>query len=118
MARFIHSPVSINKMQPSVMRLKAELHKPSQIPLPQLKKQLYYRCKRMGSLEVEVVLTRWLDSHLEEMSEEQVRQFDHEVVQLENPVLHAYLLKGEEPHIYHDNHYINLLREYVGSLKK
>lgn len=92
--------------------VKEQVHS-SSVPADALKRRLYYRCKRMGTLEVEVLLMRYLDQKLPGMDAAQVHQFDKEVVQLENPVLSAYLLKGTPLAPEHDTPLLSELQTFV-----
>lgn len=51
------------------------------------RRQIKYRCGYIGTKELEIVLSDWLDMNAPNMTYEQLEQFDKEVLDIENPQL-------------------------------
>ena len=77
-----------------------------------------YRAGHIGTKELEIVLRDYLKLHQDEMSYEDVEQFDHEILNVENPQMQRYLMNGEELLPEHDNRYMNVLLQYIEARKK
>ena len=59
------------------------------------RKQLLYRLKCYGNKEIEILLVDWFTQHSEELSYEELVQFDTDVLNIENPSLIRYLMNGD-----------------------
>ena len=77
------------------------------------RRQIKYRCGYIGTKELEIVLSDWLDMNAPNMTYAELEQFDKEVLDIENPQLQRYLMNGEPIEKKHDNHYMNALVDYV-----
>jgi len=65
------------------------------------KKQVFWRIRNIGQLELEFLLMKWYES--QNMNLEQLKQFTEEVLQMENPEMNKYFVKFDAPpenHIY------------------
>jgi antitoxin CptB len=65
------------------------------VPPDELSRALRWRCRR-GMRELDLLLTRWLDTRYEHSSSED-RALFQQLLELPDPELAAYLLVGERP---------------------
>ncbi len=59
------------------------------------KRQVWWRIRNMGQLEIEVLLLRWYKTQEENLNLNDLREFTTEVLEVELPVLNKYLLQSE-----------------------
>jgi len=59
------------------------------------KKQVAWRIRNMGQLEIEFLLMKWFDKYGDEMSLDQLKNLTTEVLEQEIPELNKYLLRKE-----------------------
>jgi len=59
------------------------------------KKQVKWRVRNMGQLELEVLLLKWYDKNESKLSLEDLKEFTKEVLELEIPELNKYLLQHQ-----------------------
>ena len=59
------------------------------------KAKLKWHCRR-GMLELDLILTRFVDAHIDRMSEEQIDAFD-QLLSCTDPELFSWLMGYEEP---------------------
>ena len=81
------------------------------------KRQIMYRAGHIGTKELEILLRDWLLLNQEGMNYEDVEQFDHEILSIENPQMQRYLINGEDVLPEHDNKYMRILLDYVQARK-
>ena len=72
-----------------------------------------YRCGHIGTKELEIVLRDYLELHANQMTYEELEQFDADILDIENPQMQRYLMNGDDILPEHDNKYMNILVEYV-----
>ena len=85
--------------------------------LESFRKQLMYRCGRFGTKEIEIILTDWFKEHAAGLSYNELKQFDIDVLNMENPQMIRYLLSGEPLDGQHDNKFMRIIVEYVNKRK-
>jgi succinate dehydrogenase flavin-adding protein (antitoxin of CptAB toxin-antitoxin module) len=56
------------------------------------KKQLFWRIRNMGQLEIELILQKWWDKNKDKLTLEDMKAFSQEVLEMENPDLNNYLV--------------------------
>lgn len=77
-----------------------------------------YRSLHIGTKELEIVLSDWLKLNGKNLSYEELDEYDHNVLDIENPSLQRYLINGEPLKEQHDNKYMRILKKYVEDRKK
>ena len=77
-----------------------------------------YRSKHIGTKELEILLADWLILNQDKLTYEDVEQYDHEILSVENPQLQRYLINGEPLLPEHNNKYMNILLDYVKARKE
>ena len=77
-----------------------------------------YRAGHIGTKELEILLRDYLKINQESMTYEQVEQFDHEILSIENPSMQRYFINGEPVIPEHDVHYVRVLIDYIDARKK
>ena len=94
-------------------------HKYSQRPadINAFKRQIMYRASHIGTKELEILLRDWLLLNQDNLSYDDVVEFDDQVINIENPQLQRYLVNGEPLLPEHDNKYMNILMGYVQARK-
>jgi succinate dehydrogenase flavin-adding protein (antitoxin of CptAB toxin-antitoxin module) len=60
------------------------------------KKQVQWRIRNMGQLELEFLLLKWWEHNESRMTLSDLNQFAREVLEVENPVLNRKLVKRDE----------------------
>ena len=75
------------------------------------KKQIFWRIRNLGQLELEYIVFKWYDVHSKDMTSEDLKAFSEEVLEMENPDLNKYLVNMHvaDPSLV----YINKIQEYV-----
>ena len=76
-----------------------------------------YRAAHIGTKELEIVLADWLSMNMDNMSYEDLEEFDANVLDIENPQLQRNLMNGDPLLPQHDNKYMNILMKYVEARK-
>ena len=76
-----------------------------------------YRSKHIGTKELEIVLGDWLVLNQHKMSYQDVEEYDHQILSIENPSLQRYLINGEDVLEEHQNKYMQILVDYVKARK-
>jgi succinate dehydrogenase flavin-adding protein (antitoxin of CptAB toxin-antitoxin module) len=59
------------------------------------KKQVFWRVRNMGQLELEVILTRWWEANSANMSLDEMNKFTKEVLEKEVPELNKYFVNHQ-----------------------
>ena len=68
--------------------------------------------------ELEIILRDFLKMNQDNMSYQDLEEFDRDVLDVETPSLNRYLVNEDEVEEQHKNRYIKLLVEYVEARKK
>ena len=76
-----------------------------------------YRSSHIGTKELEIILSDWLKIHQDDLSYQDVEDYDHQILSVENPSLQRYLVNGEPVLPEHDNKYMRILLEYMKARK-
>lgn len=74
------------------------------------KKQIFWRIRNLGQLELEWVVFKWYDAHQEKLSLGELKEFSEEVLEMENPELNNYLVNFKEAD--KKLKYVNKIQEY------
>ena len=77
-----------------------------------------YRSSHIGTKELEIVLADWLTLNQHKMSYQDVEEYDHQILSIENPSLQRYLINGESIVPEHQNKYVQILVDYVKARKE
>jgi succinate dehydrogenase flavin-adding protein (antitoxin of CptAB toxin-antitoxin module) len=56
------------------------------------KKQIFWRLRNMGQLELEIILMRWWEENKNQMSMNELEEFSKEVLEKEIPELNLYFI--------------------------
>ena len=72
-----------------------------------------YRSSHIGTKELEIILSDWLKINQETLSYQDVEEYDHQILSVENPSLQRYLVNGEVVLPEHDNKYMRILMKYM-----
>ena len=72
-----------------------------------------YRSSHIGTKELEIILSDWLKLNQDNLSYEDVEEYDHMILSVENPSLQRYLVNGEDVLPEHDNKYMRILLKYM-----
>ena len=75
------------------------------------KMQVLWRVRNFGQLELEVLVGRWIEPKINNMSMEELRLFTDEILEKEVVELDGYLLKNKD--IPEGRHYTKLLKDYL-----
>ena len=113
----VHDEESANNV-PEVYREHRDQYSSKPRDIVAFRKQMMYRCGRFGTKELEIILTDWLKEHGAGLTYEQLEQFDHEVLNIENPQMIRYLMAGEPLEDRHNNYFMRTLKKYVDLRKK
>tara|TARA_B110001450_G_C17464757_1_gene417691 strand:- start:72 stop:350 length:279 start_codon:yes stop_codon:yes gene_type:complete len=76
-----------------------------------------YRSSHIGTKELEILLGDYLLLNQDKMSYQDVEEFDHQILSIENPSLQRYLVNGEPIIKEHQNKWIGIMMDYVGARK-
>ena len=67
----------------------------------------------MGQLELEIILGEYFDKNKQDMTYDQLVQFEDEVLDTENPILQKYLLSSDPVDDKYVTPYLKSVKEYV-----
>ncbi len=56
------------------------------------KKQVFWRIRNLGQLELEFIVFKWYDAHSKDLGIQELKAFSEEVLEMENPDLNRYLV--------------------------
>jgi succinate dehydrogenase flavin-adding protein (antitoxin of CptAB toxin-antitoxin module) len=76
-----------------------------------LRKRLLFRSRNLGMKELDLLVYKWANEHLQHMNRAQMIEFDEQVLKNETPDLYKSLVEVAE-HNLHDP------REYIQSIRK
>ena len=92
-----------------------------QQPLPQsltaYRKQLMYRVGHIGTKELELVMSQYLDQEAYGWTYNELLAFDRDVLKMENPTLVKYLMNGDFVEEKHRSEHLWRLLQYVEKRK-
>ena len=77
-----------------------------------------YRSLHIGTKELEILLSDWLKINQHKMTYQDVEEYDHMILSIENPSLQRYLVNGEPVIPEHDNKYVRIMLDYVKARKE
>jgi len=77
----------------SLKDLRAKINLNSDIQIA--KKQIFWRIRNMGQLEIELILMKWWDLNSHNMSMKDLKEFSEEVLEKEIPELNTYFVNYE-----------------------
>ena len=77
----------------SLKDLKAKINLNSDIQIA--KKQIFWRIRNMGQLELELILMKWWDLNSHKMNMNDLKEFAEEVLEKEIPELNTYFVNYE-----------------------
>ena len=82
-------------------------------------RQLKYRSGHIGTKELEILLMDWLTLYGDDLSYEDLEEYDNDILNMENPSLQRYFIEGrpllEEDK---DNKYLKIIIDYVAARKE
>ena len=79
------------------------------------KKQVLWRIRNFGQLELEVLIGRWAQENINNMSINELSLFTHEILEKEVIELDGYFLKNKEIPV--ESKYPKIIREYLSNYK-
>ena len=81
------------------------------------RRQIYYRSTHIGTKELEIVLGDYLKLHMNDMTYEELEEFDREIITIENPQMQRYMINGDPILPEHDTKWMKILMKYIEARK-
>ena len=61
------------------------------------KKQIYWRVRNIGQRELELLIGDWWEINSNKLTFDEIKAFNSEVLEMDNPSMNKYFVKLEEP---------------------
>lgn len=84
--------------------------------LQDYQKQLIWRSRNMGMLEMDLVLGKWCRQNIHKLNLEQTKRLEREIFRVETPDLHKLMMMNNQEIQEHDlphDHFIFALRDFA-----